>query len=163
MDERKYDRAGIVAILWHSKAGCVGIDESTCRQWVDRLCSVLQLEPSGLVKTIWETSVAEAKSDIPDNFRRAFVKALLETESKHTSKELLSDILFTLACVPVFFFLFTELGRNMLPHHPPSWMSSRWMLVLDIGCFVTGIVNVGIKLLDRNDSRRARNLEKLLL
>lgn len=165
-----YDGARIHGIMWCSKAGCIGLDEDACQKIIWRLCSLLDRfrnapgKDNAEMRQVWDAHFAEVKAEIPESFRRSFVKAAVEGESKAASRGLITDIPVLMLSVPFFYFIFTEAGRRVLPRTPPHWLSSKWMLGFLILACLFGIGDVVGKIAQiRNAPKRARELEKLLL
>lgn len=164
MDEDRLKiRSQIHKIMWSSKAGCVGLDEKTCIDLVWRLCGVLD-DKDEFIGERGEYKVRAAKAEIPEPFRRSFIKALIEAEAKAAWKEIFIAGPLVLVLPAIFYFTHTEAGKSMLPRPPSGWVTSKWMVgIIIVGCLmcIGDIIDKSLKI--KNTSRRARELEKLLL
>ena len=166
MDENRYEnRQKIYEIMWTSKAGCIDLDEKTCLDLVWRLCDLLEEEhKSYITKGLFGEHVDKAKSEIPESFRRSFVKALLEVETKNATRGIITTVPLLFFLPAILYFIFTEAGKAVLPVKAPSWLSSNWMLSFIILGILFSILDTWFKVSTiKNARQRAEELEKLLL
>lgn len=157
-----YDASKIHSVMWESQAGCVGLDLKTSTDFVWRLCRVLDQAHPELAFA--QGRLAEAKTEIPANFRRSFVKAVVEVERKGASRGLMTDFSALLVTIPWYYFLFTDAGRRLLPRTPPAWLTSKWTIgFVIVGCLL-GIGDIWLNISKiRNAPQRTKELEHLLL
>jgi hypothetical protein len=158
-----YDIGKIHTVMWLSKAGCIGLDEKTCLDRVERLCTILDNRYT-VQGVFFEANVAKAKSELPADFRRSFVKALVQVDTKSAWLGLVTDITALLMAAAFFFFLHTETGRRFLARTPPDWMSSTWFFwVVILGCLIgmCGLYDKISKI--ASGPKRTKELEQLLL
>jgi hypothetical protein len=159
------DRPKVFSLMWSTKAGCVGLDEEVCSNHVWRICDLLDQDArDAAYKVGLEAECARMKAQVPESFRRAFVKALVETELQEARKEIRSSILILVFVIAALFVVFTETGRSILPSAPKAWASATWLRwVMIIGSLMAAGDIWSNCLTIRDSANRESYLQKFLL